>query len=99
MCWIPKVTTSKDEFIEYICKVCEAKDIGEEIIEDWVWHVWDNLYQAHYFYGMIYVCELRPYFLLHELVHHIAQLLRKMTHSKKWYSLDYIIDTVDKVIP
>ena len=91
----PKVTTSRKEFIDHIIKVCEASSINDHKQEKWLEEVKSCVSVAHYFSNMIFVETLSPYLLLHEVSHHITNILRWLTVSKFWYKLDTLINLID----
>jgi len=91
----PKVTLSREEFIEWIIYVCEAYDIKNEKKERWVKKVRMCIDEAHYFYGMIFIERISFYLILHELIHHFANDLRGYTLLKFWYNLDLLVDIID----
>ena len=93
--FIPRVTTSRKEFIEYIKLICEDAYVDKEKKTEWVKRVVSELNEAHYFVGLIFVERVNFYLIFHELVHHVARLLKALTQSKFWYSLDYLIDELD----
>ena len=93
--FIPIVTTSRKEFVEYIKLVCEDVCVDKKSKKEWVKRVVSELHEAHYFIGVIFVERVSFYLILHELVHHIATLLKALTQSAFWYNLDYLIDELD----
>jgi len=95
----PSVTTSKEEFIEYIIMTCEAKNVEEEKKEQWVKKVRECLCsEGHYFYNMIFLHAIKADVILHELIHHIAKELKVRTLSSFWEILDNLDDVIDILI-
>jgi len=80
----PKVTTSREEFIEHIILTCEARDIDKEKTLKWVEKVRTHVSIATYFWGMIFSEKASFDLLIHELSHHIIEHVRVWTHSDKW---------------
>jgi len=93
--FLPVVTTSRKDFIEYIKFICEDTYIDEERKTEWINKVILELHEAHYFVGVIFINSLSFYLIFHELTHHLATLLGHLTQSKIWYNLDYLIDELD----
>lgn len=95
--FIPKVTTSREEFIKHIDIVCTAFGVPIKYEREWLARVNDISSHGNYFYGMIFVVKLSPYVIVHELIHHIANTLRYFTLSEFWYKLDYWNDLVNLI--
>lgn len=92
---LPKVTTLRKEFIEYIKFVCGDVCVDKEKEIEWVKRVISELNEAHYFVGVIFIERVNFYLIIHELGHHLANILKYLTQSKFWYNLDYLIDELD----
>lgn len=89
----PVVTTSRDYFAHHIHHFCLDCDIGEEREEKWLKRLEDKI--GNYLAGTIFVEQLSPSLLFHELMHHIFAILQGYTQSKLWNRLDYLIDELD----
>lgn len=91
--FFPKITTSRQELIEYIKKICCDNDIHENKSEEWICRVENqNTSDAYYFNNLIYVKNLTFFLLYHELIHHISAILKAFTYSDEWLWLDDIND-------
>jgi len=94
--FFPLVTLSREEFIQYIIKICSILGmVNEDKKKEWINHVRNGIHVAHYFEGTIFIKYMSPYLLIHELIHHIARLLRYGTQHKIWYEIDWLIDDFD----
>jgi len=91
----PLVTTSRTQFIKDIAVICEACNIENYRKEEWIQRVESSSCEAHYFVGIIFVEKMSFYLLLHELIHHVMALMRRITQSRIWYKLDYTLDGLD----
>lgn len=101
--FIPRVTTSRKDLINYIKEIYEWYNIYGWVYEDeakeWIRRVQEDMVDAHYFEGLIFIDRLSPYLIFHELVHHISRILKMLTHTKIWYRLlDTTIDELDILI-
>jgi len=91
--FFPKITTSRQELIKHIKKICYDANISEDESKEWICKVENcNTSDAYYFNNLIYVKRLTPFLLYHELVHHIAAILKVLTYSEEWLWLDDIHD-------
>jgi len=84
--FIPKVTTSREEFIRHIHAVCVAFGVPIKYERGWLTRVNDCSGHGSYFYGMIFVEKLSLYLIIHEFIHHIANTLKYFTLSEFWYN-------------
>jgi len=91
---LPKVTTSKEEFIKHIIATCESENIDEEKQKNWVKKVKNNVSAGNYFWGMIYVEEAHFNLIAHELIHHLIEHLRIRTQNEKWVLLHDLNDSL-----
>lgn len=89
----PVVTTSGCYFAAHIYHFCLDCDIDDGRREKWMKRLEDD--SGCYLAGTIFVEQLSPYLLFHELIHHISAFLQGYTQSKIWYNLDYLIDELD----
>lgn len=87
----PEVTTSKEEFIKHIQRIC-ATDIygGEE--KEWMDHVRCTNFDGYYFLNLIYLKFISAPVLLHEIIHHIFQQLDILTNSNHFTKTDVLVD-------
>lgn len=88
----PRVTTSREEFIEHIILTCEARDINEEKKLEWVKKVRRRVSVATYFWGMIFTEKASFRLLSHELSHHIIEHIRIWTVLKMWGYFHFLSD-------
>lgn len=97
--FIPKVTTSRKELLEHIKKVSEWYNTNTIRTKEWIDRVQEDMVDAYYFEGIIFVKYVSPYLIFHELIHHISRILKYLTNSKVWYNiLDETIDDLDILI-
>ena len=74
-------------------KVCRDVDNNRE--KEWIEQVKKKLSHGHYFEGMIFIESKSLYVFTHELIHHIARLLRGYTQSRIFFWIDYLVDGFD----
>ena len=94
--FIPKVTTSRKDFINYIFDICEKynEKINIKKLEAGIKWIESGGCYGHYFCGMIFIERVSFRIIHHELMHHIAFKLRAFTHSNLWYWIDMLTDTL-----
>lgn len=91
----PLVTLSRKIFLQYIIEVCRDVDMDIEQEKKWIEYIEKEISRGHYFEGMIFMESRSLYIFTHELIHHVARLLREYTKSKMFYIIDYLIDEFD----
>lgn len=91
----PLVTLSREVFLQYILKVCRDAKLAKGRELTWIEQVKEKMSRGHYFEGMIYMESRSLYVFLHELIHHIAWILRGYAQSKRLYIIDSLIDEFD----
>jgi hypothetical protein len=93
--FLPKITYSRKDFILHIDRVCRDVQIEETMEDKWVERVKSEVFDAHYFEGVIFVADPSIYVILHELIHHASRTLKYWTNFGEWKFIDYFADKLD----
>lgn len=96
--FLPKVTTSKEEFLKHIEYICKTANVPDNIEYKWISIVENDDTYGYYFFNVMFVCKLSFLSILHELIHHFAKEIRGRTIHDFWYIIDEINDIIAHLI-
>lgn len=100
---IPKITTSRAEFISFIIKICKENRYtchGFDIKQftEGLDRINSKKYRGHYFCGLIFVESLDFLVIHHELMHHAALKLKFYTKNDVWLKFENLMDRLQYAI-